>query len=143
MTLAKDMLLFLEGRGEEQEAENQQKVISALQDAKLRRPTKQSALFDSIGVHQSRFHRLCICSCTCIYYPLYMYTYTSVYICMYIIFLNYQSTCTCTCTYWSLDIHVRRSLRVLHRNKSQSGAVSNIKAYLWFYHIPETTSKVE
>ena len=46
LMLAKDLLLFLEDKGEEAAAENQQKVISALQDAKLRRPTKQSSLYE-------------------------------------------------------------------------------------------------
>ena len=51
LTLARDLLLFLEERREEAAAENQQKVISALQDAKLTRPTRQSTLLDFI--HQS------------------------------------------------------------------------------------------
>ena len=51
LTLAKDLSLFLEERGDEVAVENQQKVISALQDAKLKRATKQSTLFDF--VHQS------------------------------------------------------------------------------------------
>ena len=50
LMLAKDLLLFLEEKGEAA-AESQQKVISALQDAKLTRPTRQSTFFDFI--HQS------------------------------------------------------------------------------------------
>ena len=43
----------------------------------------------------------------------------------------------------SFQEFLRINNMVLHKNKSQSGAVSNIKAYyiLWFYYIPETTSK--
>ena len=46
LMLAKDMLLFLEEKGEEEAAENQQKFVSALQDAKLKRVAKQSSLYD-------------------------------------------------------------------------------------------------
>ena len=36
LTLSKDLLLFLVEKGEEEAAENQQKVISSLEDAKLK-----------------------------------------------------------------------------------------------------------
>ena len=43
---------FLEEKGEEKAAEDQHKVISALQDAKLQNHTKQSTLDDFIHHHQ-------------------------------------------------------------------------------------------
>lgn len=51
LTLTKDLLLFLEEKGEEKAAEAQQSVVSALQDAKLRKFTKQTNLYDFM--HQS------------------------------------------------------------------------------------------
>ena len=51
LTLAKDLQLFLVSKGEEKAAEDQQKVISALEDAKLsaRMHAKQSSLVDYIN----------------------------------------------------------------------------------------------
>ena len=46
LILAKDMPLFLEEKSDKETAENQQKVVSALQDAKLKRVAKQSSLYD-------------------------------------------------------------------------------------------------
>ena len=49
LTLAKDLLLFLLSKGEEKAAEDQQRVISTLEDAKLSsriKNAKQTSLFD-------------------------------------------------------------------------------------------------
>ena len=52
LTLARDLLLFLVGKGEEKAAEEQQRVISTLEDAKLSARiinAKQTTLLDFIN----------------------------------------------------------------------------------------------
>ena len=44
LTLSKDLLLFLVEKGEEEAAENQQKVISSLEDIKLKLGVKSNRL---------------------------------------------------------------------------------------------------
>ena len=52
LTLARDLMKFLEEKGEDKVAEGQHKVLSAFQDVKLQNYKKQSTVYDFI--HQSQ-----------------------------------------------------------------------------------------